>query len=232
MAEISEQVAGLSNFPTQPTPTIARKKMTYEEFLEWADEDTLAEWESGEVIMTSPASYRHQNINDFLTSAMRLYVEFNQIGLVLSAPFQMKLATSGREPDLIFLAKENLGRLKDTFLDGPADLAIEILSPESRERDRGKKFYEYAEAGVPEYWLIDPMQEQAEFYQIDERGRYQAVQPDASGKYYSSSVQGFWLDVAWLWQKPLPQVEKVLIKIGGSSYASYLKNQLDEEGLL
>ena len=43
----------------------ARPKMTYEEFLAWADEDTLAEWVDGEVVMTSPASNRHQDLTAF-----------------------------------------------------------------------------------------------------------------------------------------------------------------------
>jgi ABC-type thiamine transport system ATPase subunit len=48
------------------------RKMTYEEFLAWADEDTLAEWVDGEVVMYSPASKRHQSIADFLTSVARV----------------------------------------------------------------------------------------------------------------------------------------------------------------
>jgi len=50
-------------------------RMSYEEFLQWADEDTLAEWVDGEIIMTSPASKRHQDIADILTSVLRSFVE-------------------------------------------------------------------------------------------------------------------------------------------------------------
>ncbi len=52
-------------------------KMTYEEFLEWCDEDTLAEWVDGEVVMTSPASNKHQDIADFLVSVLRPFVEMH-----------------------------------------------------------------------------------------------------------------------------------------------------------
>jgi Uma2 family endonuclease len=83
----------------------------------------------------------------------------------------MKLAQSGREPDLLFVAQTNLERLKETYLDGPADLVVEIVSPEGVGRDRGVKFYEYAQGGVPEYWLIDPQTEWAEFYRLEE-GHY------------------------------------------------------------
>lgn len=192
--------------PTRREPP--RAKMTYEEFLAWADEDTLAEWVDGEIIMVSPASKRHQDIAGFLYQVLDLYVQSHDLGDVIHAPFQMKLE-HGREPDLLFVATEHLDRLQDIHLDGPADLVVEIVSPESAARDRGDKFYEYEAGGVPEYWLIDPQRQRAEFYQLDDE-RYSLVQPDAEGVYHSAAVPGFWLRVAWLWQEPLPAVLDVL----------------------
>ncbi len=182
--------------------TAQPRKMTYEEFLAWADEDTLAEWVDGEVVMTSPASQLHQDISGFLHMILRVYVETHKLGTVLPPPFQMKLARSGREPDLLFVANAHLERLKETYLDGPADLVVEIVSPESGARDRGDKFYEYQEAGIPEYWLIDPVRERTEFYQLDEQGHYVLISPDAEGVYRSRTLPGFWLRVSWLWQRP------------------------------
>ena len=63
---------------------------------------------------------------------------------------------------------------------------------------------------MPEYWLIDPDQKLAEFYQLDEPGRYHLVTPDGDGIYYSQVLPGFWLRVDWLWQQPLPRVLDVL----------------------
>ena len=197
----------------------ARREMTYEEFLDWADEDTLAEWvalpgkEIGEVIVTSPASKQHQSIAGFLTSVMRIFCEQHNLGIVLVAPFQMKLE-HGREPDVLFVATEHLGRLRETFLDGPADLAIEIISPESVSRDRGEKYYEYEAGGVREYWLIDPLRQVAEFYRLDEGGRYGVVLAGREGVYRSEVVAGFWLRVEWLWQEPLPKTLDVLRELG------------------
>ncbi len=67
-------------------------------------------------------------------------------------------------------------------------------------RDRGEKFYEYEQAGIREYWLIDPQREQAEFYPLTPEGRYRLTLPDAEGVYRSAVLPGFWLRVAWLWQ--------------------------------
>jgi Uma2 family endonuclease len=195
-------------------------KMTFQEFLDRVDEDTLAEWvalpgeETGEVVMTSPASSRHQDISDFLTSVMRSYVESRSLGVLRSAPFQMKLKHSSREPDLLFVRQEHLERLKDTYLDGPADLAVEIVSPESVGRDRGEKFYEYAQGGVPEYWLIDPQTQWAEFYQLQETYYYQAFS-GRQGRYQALALPGFWLQVEWLWQEPLPSIIRTLVEIMG-----------------
>lgn len=197
----------------------ARRKMTYEEFLAWADEDTLAEWvalpgeQMGEAIMTSPASKQHQSIADFLNRLICTFVEQHNLGIVLSAPFQMKLE-HGREPDLLFVATAHLGRLQETFLDGPADLVIEIISPESVSRDRGDKFYEYEAGGVREYGLIDPLRQVAEFYRLDERGRYGVTLARREGVYHSEVVTGFWLRVEWLWQEPLPKTLDVLRELG------------------
>lgn len=189
--------------------------MTYQEFLEWADEDTLAEWVNGEIVMSSPASYWHQNVIDFLVSVLRIYVETRQLGIICSAPFQMKLKPAGREPDLIFLAKPHLDRLKSTYLDGPADLVVEIVSPDSVARDRGEKFSEYEAGQVPEYWLIDPIRTWAEFYHLNQEGRYITAFAGKEGVYQARTIPGFWVRVEWFWQEPLPPALHALAEIIG-----------------
>ncbi len=66
--------------------------MAYEEFLAWAGEDTLAEWIDGEVVMTSPASKRHQDIAGFLYQLLNIYCRLRGLGTILQPPFQMKEA--------------------------------------------------------------------------------------------------------------------------------------------
>ncbi len=205
--------------PTSDSPALPLR-MTYEEFLAWADEDRLAEWvampgtDVGVVTMTSPASTRHQLLSDFLLKVLGTYAEAHDLGVVLSAPFQMKLPGSGREPDLLFVATEHLERLKTTYLDGPADLVVEIVSPESVGRDRGEKFYEYEQGGVSEYWLVDPLRRRFEAYHLDEQGFYRSLFDGAEGRYDSQVLTGFWLRVEWLWQSPLPRTLEVVRELG------------------
>lgn len=196
------------------TPVVSRPstKMTYEEFLAWADEDTRAEWVDGEVVFMGQVSRLHQEVGAFLFPLIKLFVEAYQLGIVFYESFQMKTGAKmpGRLPDILFVAKENLSRVKDNHLEGPADLAVEIISPESRSRDRGEKFYEYEQGGVREYWMLDPLRKQAEFYHLGDDGIYQLVPPDGEGKYYSLVLKGLWLKVDWLWQSPLPTSLSVL----------------------
>ncbi|NUQ38607.1 MAG: Uma2 family endonuclease [Caldilineales bacterium] len=192
--------------PLQP------ERLTYEEFLAWADEDTLAEWVDGAILMTSPASNEHQDLVRFLTTILSVFVEAHALGVIRPAPFQMKL-THGREPDLLFVAAQHQNRLHSSYLDGPADLVIEIISPESVSRDRGEKFIEYEAGGVPEYWLLDPQRCWAEFYHLQGE-RYRLAFAGGEGEYHSTVLPGFGLRVQWLWQQPLPRVLDVLRDLG------------------
>ncbi|GAB4201698.1 MAG: hypothetical protein OHK0022_24020 [Roseiflexaceae bacterium] len=188
-------------------------RIGFDAFLAWADEDTHAEWVDGEVIMASPASAEHQQIALFLVRVLAEYLDERPLGQVFVAPFTMRLGTrpSAREPDLLVLLNEHNDRLKATYLDGPADIVIEIISPESDSRDRGEKFVEYEAGAVREYWLIDPVRRAATFYQLDAEQRYQAI-PLQDGVYRSAALTGFWFRVDWLWDRP--RVRAVIKELG------------------
>ena len=188
-------------------------KMTYEEFLNWAiKEETYAEWANGEAVFLPAVTSEHQELGSFLLTTIYLFVEKHQRGKVFYSVFQMKTVPKGnsRLPDLFFVANRNLSQLKQYYFDGAADLVVEIMTPESRARDRGEKFYEYEEGDVQEYWLLDPVRKQAEFYHRDENGIYQLLLVDENGVFRSREIDGLWLKVEWLWQSPLPTVFDVM----------------------
>ena len=192
-------------------------RLTYEEFLDWCDEDTWAEWVDGDVQMVSPASRRHADLATFLLTVMRYWSDVSDLGVVFGTPFQMRLPEPlrrGREPDILFIRAAHVGRIRTTYLDGPADLVVEIISPESVGRDRGEKFVEYEQAGVEEYWLIDPDREQAEFYQLGQDARYRLAFGGGRGEYRSRVLSDFRLSIEWFWQDPLPKVASVLNSMG------------------
>lgn len=178
-----------------------------------AAEDYLAqyagdfhEWVRGAVIKMSPASLQHDALTLYLRYLLDVYFEFNPIGQAVSAPFVMRTEATGsfREPDVQVILRTNPGDLTATAMIGPADLCIEVVSPESTARDYGDKFKEYETAGVREYWIIDPLREDARFYQWQASGLYAAAHPDAHGVYRTALLPGLALAVPTLWRDPLP----------------------------
>ncbi len=192
-----------------------RLRMTYDKFLAWGGSQSHAEWVDGEVIVFVPPGLRHQRIVAFLGTLLGLYARRLGLGEVLPAPFEMRLPGSAREPDILFIDRDHLDRLTEQRLVGPADLVVEVVSPDSAARDRRDKLAEYAAAGIPEYWLLDPRpgRESADFYGLDEDGTYRLVALDADGRYRARVLPGFWLRPDWLWRDPLPDAMDVLLEI-------------------
>ncbi|MGC8785498.1 MAG: Uma2 family endonuclease [Armatimonadota bacterium] len=190
--------------PIPPARPLPKGKISYEQFLQWLDEDTWAEWVDGEVELMSPVSSLHQDVGRFLIAILQLYITHYDLGVLRYEPFQMKTGRDlpGRSPDILFVSRQNQHRLKPTHLDGPADLVVEIVSPDSEERDRVTKFAEYERGGVREYWLIDPQKQEAEFYVLDEEGRYVLQARGSSGEVRSKVLEGLWWRIEWLWNPP------------------------------
>jgi Uma2 family endonuclease len=194
--------------PTTTTTSAERLRMSYEEYKHWEHEGGLTEWIDGEVYIYMPPTILHQRLVAFFLFLLQGFVRLHKLGEVLAAPVTMRVLAGGgaREPDLFFLAADHLDRLTETELNGPADLAIEIVSDESVSRDKDDKFYEYQAGGVREYWIIDPRpnRKRADFYVLDQNGVYQPV-PIAEGIYHSTVLANFWLNVDWLWvEEPNP----------------------------
>ena len=215
-ADLRNSGARARGWPSSRDDAAVSRLMSYQDFLAWCDEDTLAEWVDGHVVMMSPASRHHQRMVDFLLTVLTIFVERRKLGTIISAPFQMKTGPDlpGREPDLIFVANENLGRLKPNHIEGPADVAIEVVSPESRLRDRGEKLAEYEAGGVREYWLLDPEGRCADFYRLGVDGRYDRQKAAPAGAYPSEVIPGFRFKEEWLSLDPLPEAFDALRELG------------------
>jgi Uma2 family endonuclease len=190
-----------------------RTRMTLEEFFE-KTEGQFAEWVDGEVIYMT-VNDPHRASLQWFGALMQHLAEAHDLGVVRTEPYSMKLDVrpSVREPDVMFISTENLERRTYSYLEGPCDVAVEIIGPGSRTRDRREKFFEYAKAGVREYWIIDHQRKRAEFFRLGEDGSYEAI-PIEAGAFRSGIMQGFWLKMEWLWQEPLPKLMFVLREWG------------------
>jgi Uma2 family endonuclease len=208
----------------EPAPLDSDGKISFDAFIVWA-EGSNAEWVDGVIEMNNTTTLSHNDVIGFLEAVIRQYVEVYDLGKVYSENYLMKILTqkadnkkgAGRAPDIIYVKKENKHRFTRMFLEGPADFAVEVISPESVTRDRKKKFAEYAAAGVSEYWIIDPDKKKADFFVLEDNN-YKRVKPGANGRYDSHAISGFWIKVDWFWENTMPKIEDALMQIGGESY--------------
>jgi Uma2 family endonuclease len=195
-----------------------RLKMSYEEYLEIAGNARIVEWVDGESIIYMPPTPQHQIIFRFLNNLLDSFVQFFNLGDVYAAPLEVKLWPDGpsREPDIFFVTTENqIIKLTDKRFEGAPDLIIEIIWPGSVTEDRVRKFSQYEQAGVKEYWIIDPRphQQQVDFYSLGEDNLYHAAPLGDEGRFHSTVIPNFWLNIDWLWADPLPNPQLVLAEI-------------------
>jgi len=194
-----------------------RLKMSYEEYLEFAGDSEIVEWVNEEVIQYMPPIPEHQNISRFLIVLLDAFIEFFELGALHHAPLEVKLRPDGtsREQDIFFATRENLAKLTDKRFEGAPDLVIEIISPGSVTEDRVYKFTQYMQAGAREYWIVDPRfrQQQVDFYVLGDDGIFHSAPLAEDGRYFSTVLPNFWLDIDWLWQEPLPNPQLALAEI-------------------
>ncbi|MCI0440365.1 MAG: Uma2 family endonuclease [Chloroflexi bacterium] len=126
---------------------------------------------------------------------LRAFVQKRDLGAVYVAPLPVRLwPDKVREPDVLFMAKEHADRMSEQFF-GPPDLVVEVTSPGTRHTDRADKHIEYARAGIPEYWIVDPEARSVEVFVL-RGGVYELLGKwRASETARSELLQGFELAV-------------------------------------
>ncbi len=106
------------------------------------------------------------------------------------------------EPDLLVVRNSRRHLLTSQRLEGPADWVIEIASESDPRLDTREKLPRYREAGIEEIWLINPFAKEIHV-EAKATGKY-AAHVLTGGRLNSTVAPGFWIDVTWLWQEPLP----------------------------
>lgn len=187
--------------------------ITFEEYLDQYAAD-FYEYVGGKLVDLRPVTLRHQELLSYCRMLLDCYFELSPIGMIVGMPFLMKLAAlnTAREPDLQIILNESRSRLHDTYMEGPADICIEVVSPESISRDHGEKFQEYELGGVGEYWIIDHVHTECRFYRLGPDGRYERQTENSEGNYETPRLPRFYLHVPSLWQEVLPG-PSVIIKM-------------------
>jgi Uma2 family endonuclease len=172
--------------------------------------EDFCEWIDGTVIKMSPIHERHDLIVQYLIILFNAYFELKPIGKLRHEPFVMRFEFEQdevtkrryREPDIQLILHDNRANLRPTYMDGAADIVIEVVSSESITRDYSEKFYEYEQTGVPEYWIIDPLKEECRFYRLTPKKAY--LLQEAEENYTTPQLPDLVLHIPTLWQENLP----------------------------
>ncbi len=188
------------------------KLSTAGEFLDWLKPGKHADLIDGETFMHSPINLRHARLLNFLDHLLRSYLDGRALGELFREVVAVKL--DGRNvflPDLSFFTTEQTTRLGPVFATEAPALIVEALSPWSAERDTGMKFATYEQAGVREYWVLDPETLAHRFFRLAEETY---AEFGAGEEVVRSEVMaGFWLRRAWLDPTALPEVAPCLAEI-------------------
>jgi Uma2 family endonuclease len=162
---------GTATSLTTPSLSPQEWKDVLEEILprqgEWSEEEylvltdhrnRLVEFTDGFLEVLSMPTDEHQMLLKFLFLAFFNFFEARG-GNVLFAPLRLRIRPGKfREPDLVLLLSTRDSRRQNRFWDG-ADVALEVVSEDKPERDLVDKRGDYAEARVPEYWIVNPQTE-------------------------------------------------------------------------
>ena len=164
-----------------------------------SDRGRLVELCDGDIEVLPLPNDFHQLLLMRLSHALQAFVREHKLGRVRFAPLPVKLWPGMiREPDLVFMSTANLGRIGKYW--GVPDLVGEIVSSGGETRDRKVKRAEYARAGIPEYWIVEPELQTVEVLRLNtETGAYDSPGPlTTAGTLTSLTFPGFSLSLAEL----------------------------------
>jgi Uma2 family endonuclease len=186
------------------TASVRSGPFTYEDFCALVGDHQKGDLIDGVIYVASPDNTDANDLSGWLYTLARLYARRKKLGRVYGSRVACRLDDrNAPEPDILFVTNVNLPRIKRGGIAGAADLAIEIVSPESVERDYVKKKQQYERFGFREYWIVDEEERKVTLWRLDAKGKYREVKP-RKGIFHSEVMTGFWLDPRWLWQRPLP----------------------------
>lgn len=164
----------MANVYTPPPRTIL-------EVFQNLPEGTLAQLINNQIFMSPSPTNSHQKVLDKIYRQLGNYVEEHQLGETRCAPFDVYLNRKNvYQPDIIFIANENLHKLQENGFYGAPDLVIEILSPGTWRFDKEDKKDEYERSSVKEYWMVEPRDKTTEGFWLHE-GAFQTL-PSGEGQ--------------------------------------------------
>jgi Uma2 family endonuclease len=203
---------------TLPARTPTAQRATFDEYLETLTEESKGDLIDGVIYMQSPPSDAHERILGFVFSILQVYVVRKKLGAVRGSRTAIKFSEyNGTQPDIVFISNARRHLVHPYYMDAAPDMVVEILSPTTRNLDRGKKMALYAKHGILEYWQIDPEEQAAEFFWND-NGSWMPMPVSDDGVFHLQAVPGFWLKLEWLFaEEPPDMLDTVMTILAGTS---------------
>lgn len=147
--------------------TVLNPPKTMFEVFRSLPEGTLCQLINNNLVMSPAPTDAHQKILMSISSQLFFYVSKNQLGEVRVAPYDVYFNKKNvYQPDIVFILKENINKIKEDGLYGAPDLVIEILSPRTAKYDLEDKKDVYERYGVKEYAAVDPVSKQVYFFKL------------------------------------------------------------------
>jgi Uma2 family endonuclease len=162
--------------PIQTKPQPGPGQWRYEDYLNLPDDGRRYEIIEGVLYGTNAPDIDHQFTVIKLATQLENFVTAHKLGYVLTAPFEVHLSETTRpvQPDILFIKAEKWPGPGAKFFEGAPNLIVEVLSTRTTRTDRSVKFNAYEQAGVPEYWIVNPKTRSVEVFTLS-GGEYALV---------------------------------------------------------
>ncbi|MGB9596831.1 MAG: Uma2 family endonuclease [Candidatus Poribacteria bacterium] len=172
MVQVVEEIKQKENLTYELLEIFPQQgRWTEEYYFRLPETSKKIELSKGRLIITPAPTPKHQRISSRLYLLIGNFVLSKNLGEVCYSPLDVKLYEGIiRQPDIAFMSKDHLDRITEKYW-GVPDLVIEILSESTITEDRTNKFFEYLQAGVSEYWIVDPDAQTIEVYNLT-KGAY------------------------------------------------------------
>ncbi len=143
-------------------------RLSYDDYPALPNDGRTYQLLEGDLFVTPAPKTSHQRISRNLEFILHAHVKQRRLGAVYDAPVDVILGENTVvQPDILFVERERLKLVSERGIEGGPDLIVEILSPASRAVDRTTKMHLYAQAGVREYWIVDPDAKSLEVFALD-----------------------------------------------------------------
>ena len=168
---------------TEPKPTLTPPVTA----VQWGELDGTPRYDlvEGRLREKPDVAFWHELLLHNLAFLLETYIRHHRLGLLVTSKAKLKISEyGGREPDLFFIPNALFPLVGKNLFKGVPPLVVEVLSPSNEREDRVAKYREYAQLGIPEYWIIDFANRRVEVHRL-------TPQPDGTNGYsLAEAVEG------------------------------------------